>query len=73
MPQITDTLFPLRFSPLQHARACFVLAVVLFSLAAGSYYWNESTHYIIYLALGLLFSVLGFVPWLLHVMQPKQK
>ena len=37
---------------------------VLFLLAAGSVYWNESAHYLIYLylALGLVFAVLGIRP-----------
>jgi hypothetical protein len=73
MQQITHNLFPTRFSPLQHARACFVLAVVLFSMAAGSYYWHESTHYLIYLGFGLVFAILGFVPLVMHLTQHKEK
>ncbi len=64
---------PISFSPLQHARVCFLLAVILFLLAAGSVYWNESTHYHLYLALGLVFAVLGFAPWLMHALQHKSK
>ncbi len=64
---------PISFSPLQHARVCFFLAVVLFLLAAGSVYWNESAHYHIYLALGLLFAVLGFAPLVMHALQHKSK
>jgi hypothetical protein len=61
------------FSPLQHARVSFFLAVILFLLAAGSVYWNESAHYHIYLALGLLFAVLGFAPLVVHLLQHKSK
>ncbi len=64
---------PISFSPLQHARVCFVLALILFLLAAGSVYWNESSHYHIYLALGLVFAVLGFAPLVFHVLQHKSK
>jgi hypothetical protein len=63
----------IRFSPLQHARVSLVLAVVLFLLAAGSYYWNEAVHYRIYLVLGLIFAILGFAPLLVHAFQPKSK
>jgi hypothetical protein len=61
------------FSPMQHARVCFFLAVILFLLAAGSVYWNETAHYHIYLALGLLFAVLGFAPLLGHLLHHKSK
>jgi Ni,Fe-hydrogenase I cytochrome b subunit len=64
---------PVSFSPLQHARMCFFLAVILFLLAAGAVYWNESAHYHIYLALGVVFAVLGFVPLVMHAWQHKSK
>jgi hypothetical protein len=63
----------LPFSPLQHSRVCFFLAVILFLLAAGSVYWNESAHYLIYLALGLVFTVLGIAPLVVHALQNKSK
>jgi hypothetical protein len=63
----------LPFSPLQHSRVCFFLAVVLFLLAAGSVYWNESAHYLIYLALGLVFAALGIAPLVLRALQSKPK
>jgi Ni,Fe-hydrogenase I cytochrome b subunit len=61
------------FSPLQHSRVCFLLAVILFLLAAGSVYWNESAHYLIYLALGLVFTVLGIAPLVMQALQDKSK
>jgi hypothetical protein len=64
---------PIPFSPLQHSRVCFFLAVILFALAAGSIYWNESAHYRIYLALGLVFAVLGIAPLVMHALQHKSK
>jgi len=64
---------PLSFSPLQHSRVCFVVAVVLFLLAAGAAYWNESAHYLIYLALGLVFAVLGIAPLVVRALQHKSK
>jgi Ni,Fe-hydrogenase I cytochrome b subunit len=64
---------PISFSPLQHARVCFFLAVILFLLAAGSVYWNESAHYHIYLGLGVVFTVLGFAPLVMHALQHKSK
>ena len=63
----------LRLSPVQHARVSFVLAVVLFLLAAGSYSWNENVHYRLYLVLGLIFVVLGFAPLLIRAFQPRSK
>jgi hypothetical protein len=64
---------PISFSPVQHSRVSFVLAVILFLLAAGSVYWNESAHYHIYLALGLVFVALGFAPLVMHALQHKSK
>ena len=64
---------PVPFSPLQHSRVCFLLAVILFLLAAGSVYWNESAHYHIYLALGLVFAVLGIAPLVVQALQHKSK
>jgi accessory gene regulator protein AgrB len=64
---------PIHFSPWQHSRVCFVLAVILFVLAAWSVEWNESAHYHIYLALGLVFAVLGIAPLVFHVLQHKSK
>ena len=64
---------PILLSPLQHSRVCFFLAVILFVLAAGSVYWNESAHYRIYLALGLVFAVLGIAPLVVHALQHKTK
>jgi len=64
---------PIPFSPLQHAWVCFVLAIVLFSLAAGSYYWNEAVHYRLYIALGLIFAILGIAPLLGHIFHHKSK
>ncbi len=61
------------FSPLQHARMCFFLAVILFLLAAGAAYWNESAHYHIYLGLGVLFAVLGIAPLVVHLLHHKSK
>jgi hypothetical protein len=63
----------LHFSPVQHARVSLVLAVVLFLLAAVSYSWNEGVHYRLYLILGLIFAFLGFVPLVIHALQPKSK
>jgi hypothetical protein len=60
-------------STAQHARVCFVLAVILFLLAAWSVYANESAHYHIYLGLGLVFAVLGIAPLVMHAMQGKSK
>jgi hypothetical protein len=60
-------------STAQHARVCFVLAVILFLLAAWSVYANESAHYHIYLALGLVFAVLGIAPLVMHALQGKSK
>jgi len=73
MVQLGNGLFPIQLSARQHARVCIFLAVVLFALAWGSYYWNESTHYLIYLGLGLLFTVLGFAPLILHALHGKGK
>jgi len=73
MAQLGNNLFPIHFSPLQHARVCLFLALVLFALAWGSYHWNESTHYLIYLGLGLLFAVLGFAPLIVHALHRKEK
>ena len=75
MPGMLRTQNPLslRVSPLQHARVCFVLAVILFLLAAGSVYWNESAHYRIYIALGLVFAVLGIAPLIVHALQERSK
>jgi len=53
---------PIHFSPLQHALVWFFLAVVFFSLAGGSYYWNESAQYHTYAVIGLVLTVLGFIP-----------
>jgi len=64
---------PVRSSALQHSRVCFVLAVILFLLAAGSVEWNESSHYHIYLALGLVFAVLGFAPLVVHFLHHDPK
>jgi hypothetical protein len=64
---------PLHISPVQHARVCLVLAVILFLLAAWSVKWNESAHYHIYLALGLVFAVLGIAPLIVHMLQGKSK
>ncbi len=64
---------PIPFSPLQHSRVCFVLAVILFLLAAWSVQWNESAHYHIYLALGLVFAVLGIAPLVMQALQHKPK
>ncbi len=61
------------FSPLQHARVCFFVAVVLFGLAAGSYFWNEAVHYRMYLAMGLIFAVLGLAPLVAHIWHGKPK
>ncbi len=62
----TKTTIPIHFSPVQHARLWFVLAVVLFSLAGGAHYWHEVAQYDIYLSMGLVFSVLGLLPLLAH-------
>jgi hypothetical protein len=61
------------FSPVAHARVSFVLAVVMFLLAAGSYSWNEGVHYHLYLALGLIFVVFGFAPLLMRAIHTKPK
>lgn len=63
----------LPFSPVHHAWACFILAVVLFSMAFGSYYWNESSHYHIYLVLGVIFALLGVAPLLMQAFQQKSR
>jgi multisubunit Na+/H+ antiporter MnhB subunit len=60
-------------SPTQYAFACFALAVVLFSLAFGAYYWNESVHYHIYLALGLILAVLGLAPLVMQAFQHRSR
>jgi hypothetical protein len=72
MPR-THSPISIQLSPFNHARACFVVALVLFSLSAGSYYWNESVHYRIYLALGVIFAMLGFGPLVLHALHSKSK
>lgn len=75
MPRMARLQSPVQlpFSPVQHSRVCFFLAVVLFLLAAGSVYWNESAHYLIYLALGLVFAVLGIAPLVMQALQNKSK
>jgi len=61
MLKVHNTI-PIHFTPLQHALVWFFLAVVFFSLAGGSYYWNESAQYHTYAVIGLVFTVLGFIP-----------
>jgi hypothetical protein len=75
MPSMLRTSNPLdiHFSPLQHARVCFFFTVVLFGLAAGSYFWNEAVHYRMYLAMGLIFAILGLAPLLVHFFHGKSK
>jgi uncharacterized membrane protein HdeD (DUF308 family) len=68
-----NTTAPLAFSPLQHSRVCVFLAVILFGLAVGSVYWNESSHYLIYLTLGVVFAVLGVAPMVIHLVQQRSK
>jgi hypothetical protein len=67
----THNTIPLRFSPRQHARLWFSIAVVFFVLAAGSYYWNEGAQTRTYLGIGLVLIVLGLLPWLVSVFQGK--
>ncbi len=69
----THNPLPLHISPVQHARVCFLLAVILFVLAAGSVYWNESSHYHIYLTLGLIFAVLGIAPLVMRALHNKPR
>jgi Ni,Fe-hydrogenase I cytochrome b subunit len=69
----TNNTIPINFSPLQHSRVCFFLAVILFLLAAGSVYWHESSHYTIYLTLGIILAVLGLVPLLFHALHHRAK
>ncbi|AXC10703.1 hypothetical protein ACPOL_1355 [Acidisarcina polymorpha] len=64
---------PMGFSPLQHSRVCIVFAIVLFSLAAGAYHWNEAAHLEIYLVLGLIFAVLGIAPLLMRALHGNSK
>jgi hypothetical protein len=69
----THNTLHLHFSSWQHARLCLFLAVVLFGLSLGSYYWNESIHYRLYLGMGLIFFIVGVVPFLMHLLQGKSK
>jgi hypothetical protein len=69
----TGSSVPFHFSPWQHSRVCFGLAVILFVLAAGSVYWNESAHFQIYVAMGVIFAVLGLIPVVVHALQNKTK
>ncbi len=69
----THNPLPMHSSTAQLARVCFVVAVILFLLAAWSIHANESAHYRIYLGLGLVFAVLGIAPLIMHAMQGKSK
>jgi hypothetical protein len=69
----THNTIPIRFSPRQHARLWFAMAVVFFVLAAGSYYWNEGAQYRTYLGIGLVLVVLGFLPLLVSAFQRKSE
>jgi len=64
---------PIHFTPLQHALVWFFLAVVFFSLAGGSYYWNESAQYHTYAVIGLVLILLGCIPLLARVFLGKAK
>ncbi len=67
------TTMPISFSPLHNARIWSVLAVVFFSLAAVSYYWNEMAQYHTYLGIGLVMAVLGLLPLVVQAFQSKSK
>jgi hypothetical protein len=67
----TNPMISLPMSPTQHTCACFALAVVVFLMAFGAYYWNEGVHYHIYLALGLIFALLGLAPLVMQAFQHK--
>jgi hypothetical protein len=69
----THNTMPINFSPLQHSRVCFFLAVILFLLAAGSFYWHESSHYLIYLTLGIILAVLGLAPLVFYALHNRSK
>ena len=69
----THSPIPLRISLMQYAWVCFVLVVVMFSLAAVAYYWHESTHLRIYLALGLVLALLGVAPVVAQALHHKSE
>jgi len=69
----THNTIPLRFSPRQHARLWFAIAVVFFLLAAWSYYLNEGAQYRTYLGIGLVLIVLGILPLLVSLFHGKSK
>ena len=64
---------PIAFSPVQHSRVCFVLAVILFLLAAGRSSGMSPPIITSISALGLVFAVLGIAPLVMHALQHKPK
>jgi hypothetical protein len=69
----THNTIPMRFSPRQHARLWFAIAVVFFLLAAWSHHLNEGAQYRTYLGIGVVLIVLGILPLLVSAFQGKSR